>query len=282
MDKLKERSTSNTSHGPAPVSKFVLLCAHLWICTTTARDVNLNSDTSLLFAMDVRSRLDPPMVEGYFGNCIRPCIVKAKAVELMGEDGFIFAVTTIKNAISVFSNEPLKECIDWADLYMTLPSELLCVGGSPRFKIYEADFGWGRPSRVEPASMSREGVVILSDARESGARQGILPTSLCGKCPKREGSIFKQITLENRAVCNAPMPLFLLLGVGLWDFKSFGSIAICVKCCELSLASATFLRLCLSHCALVHSSILAFLVEANDNATKSCMSVPPPVSSYPT
>ncbi|PQQ10726.1 phenolic glucoside malonyltransferase 1-like isoform X1 [Prunus yedoensis var. nudiflora] len=40
------------------------------------------------------------------------------------------------------------------------------VAGSPRFGIYDTDFGWGRPSKVEVVSIEETGAMSLAESRD--------------------------------------------------------------------------------------------------------------------
>lgn len=57
----------------------------------------------------------------------------------------------------------MRDCEKWAELFETLkPYETVCnIAGSPRFRVYETDFGLGEPDRVELVSMNRDGEVVL-------------------------------------------------------------------------------------------------------------------------
>ncbi|GMN36566.1 hypothetical protein TIFTF001_042463 [Ficus carica] len=40
------------------------------------------------------------------------------------------------------------------------------VAGSPRFGVYEVDFGWGKPEKVEIVSVERTGAMALVESRD--------------------------------------------------------------------------------------------------------------------
>nr|CAB3477966.1 unnamed protein product [Digitaria exilis] len=42
---------------------------------------------------------------------------------------------------------------------------LLSVAGSPRFRVYEMDFGFGRPAKVDIVSVARTGAVAVAESR---------------------------------------------------------------------------------------------------------------------
>lgn len=43
--------------------------------------------------------------------------------------------------------------------------------GSPRFKAYLTDFGWGKPGRVELASMNHDGEAVMVSGKDEGTVQ---------------------------------------------------------------------------------------------------------------
>ena len=62
------------------------------------------------------------------------------------------------------------------------PGRVLQVGASNRFAAYEADFGWGRPARVELASVFvREFVAVV------GAPDGAVQVSVALDRDRRDG-----------------------------------------------------------------------------------------------
>lgn len=44
----------------------------------------------------------------------------------------------------------------------------LTVAGSPRFRVYDTDFGFGRPAKVDVVSVARTGAMSVAEARSGG------------------------------------------------------------------------------------------------------------------
>jgi hypothetical protein len=44
----------------------------------------------------------------------------------------------------------------------------LTVAGSPRFRVYDTDFGFGRPVKVDVVSVVRTGAISVAEARGGG------------------------------------------------------------------------------------------------------------------
>eukprot|EP00262_Sarcandra_glabra_P000514 TRINITY_DN1059_c0_g3_i1.p1 TRINITY_DN1059_c0_g3~~TRINITY_DN1059_c0_g3_i1.p1 ORF type:complete len:459 (-),score=20.88 TRINITY_DN1059_c0_g3_i1:250-1626(-) len=169
---LKERSMAHNNQN-SRISTFVVVGAHIWICNMRAKGLKDNETTCFFFLMDCRSYLDPPVDEGYFGNCVRPCIVMSNGRDLLEQNGIMHATTEIRKVIHEASEEPLKNCKDWAKHLYEIPlSRMVNVVSSPRFPVYDVtDFGWGRPSRVELASSNQDGMMVLTGAKDEGGVQ---------------------------------------------------------------------------------------------------------------
>ena len=43
---------------------------------------------------------------------------------------------------------------------------IFSTAGSPRFDVYDVDFGWGRPKKVETPSIDKTGAFCLSERRD--------------------------------------------------------------------------------------------------------------------
>ncbi|KAK9117685.1 hypothetical protein Sjap_016632 [Stephania japonica] len=51
-------------------------------------------------------------------------------------------------------------------------AKVLSVAGLPKFKVYETDFGWGRPKKVEVVSIEDSGAISLSESRDDDINGG--------------------------------------------------------------------------------------------------------------
>ncbi|CAA7401914.1 unnamed protein product [Spirodela intermedia] len=156
---LKNRGTA--THRP---SAFAALAAHIWLSVVRAKGIPSDDlICPLLFPVDCRRRLDPLVEDGYFGNCVKPCVAVAKASELLadGDEAFKAACAAVRRAFQEGTREPLSD-LEHSTIKFPptgFPIERLAnVSGSPRFRMYDADFGWGgRPRRVELLSMNGNG-----------------------------------------------------------------------------------------------------------------------------
>ncbi|CAL4996986.1 unnamed protein product [Urochloa decumbens] len=168
-----EHTTSSTTKMTKPVSTFVALAALGWTAFVRAKSLAAGDDTYLVFLADLRTRIDPPVADGYLGNCIKGCLASADAGDLAGERGLLAACRAVQAAVAEMEAAPLGGTEQWIQRMMTLPFQRLCnVAASPRFRVYEAsDFGFGRPARVELVSMNHDGEMVLVGGRGDGEVQ---------------------------------------------------------------------------------------------------------------
>ncbi|KAJ4778202.1 HXXXD-type acyl-transferase family protein [Rhynchospora pubera] len=153
-------------------SSFTVACAYAWICLLKCRGENPTKETAhLLFSVDCRARLTPPVPVQYFGNCLRPCFVEATVKDLLSENGVVSGAIEIGKSIKGLENGVLDGAELWLKKILSiLPNQPMSIGGSPRFRVYDVDFGFGKPNKVEMLSIAKTpGTVSLS---ESGAEEG--------------------------------------------------------------------------------------------------------------
>ncbi|XP_041991693.1 phenolic glucoside malonyltransferase 1-like [Salvia splendens] len=154
------------------ITAFTMTCALVWACLVRAEAGSVPDDEPeyFCFAADCRGRLDPPLPSTYFGNCL--ALVKAQSRHglLKGKEGFLVAAESIGVAIqNTVYNE--KGILDGAEEWPTefrnmIGKRLFGVAGSPRFDLYDTDYGWGRPRKVESASIDTDTSMALGKSRD--------------------------------------------------------------------------------------------------------------------
>ncbi|KAI5340781.1 hypothetical protein L3X38_020055 [Prunus dulcis] len=153
------------------LSTFSLTCAYALVCLAKTEEIE-GDKIVMIFSVDCRSRLDPPLPSNYFGNCLAGRAVVAERKGLLGEDGLVLAVNAITEVIKGLDKGLLNGAENWiSTLYRDMQStdvRVLTIVGSNRFQLYDTDFGWGRPKRTEVASIDKSGPISLSDSKNGG------------------------------------------------------------------------------------------------------------------
>ncbi|CAI0415409.1 unnamed protein product [Linum tenue] len=161
-----------------PASAFAVTSALIW--TNLMKSLDLveekagedggggeKIDSNVIVA-DFRGRLDPPLPATYFGNCVGVKIVSVKRRQLLGDDGFVVAAKAITAGVQGLGEEALEDAEKWITGFGEAFKfgKVVTVAGSPRMRVYESDFGWGRPRKVEPVQIDTSDTVYISDARD--------------------------------------------------------------------------------------------------------------------
>ena len=184
VDIVEEESNANSgvSSKPTKLSTFVLTCAYATVCIAKAwHGVEKEKNKFCFgFTVDCRSRLQTPIPENYFGNCVWGHLADAKPSEFIEEEGFVIIAKSIHNKIKEMLDEGVFHGADiTARRFITLAKEgfeTFGIVGSNRFGVYGNDFGWGKPSKVEIVSIDRAVTIGLAENRDNkgGAEVGVV------------------------------------------------------------------------------------------------------------
>eukprot|EP00252_Welwitschia_mirabilis_P003390 TRINITY_DN1346_c0_g1_i1.p1 TRINITY_DN1346_c0_g1~~TRINITY_DN1346_c0_g1_i1.p1 ORF type:complete len:477 (+),score=12.43 TRINITY_DN1346_c0_g1_i1:465-1895(+) len=165
---------------PPGTSTFVALAAHFWRSVVRTHEASCDSEVLLLLLVDLRHRMQTAFPRTYFGNCVSFGVVVTTAGDLLEkEDDMSFAVELVKEAVEMSVEEEfLVQFNRWLarpekmDKFMSAESPFqscVCrvnVVSSPRFEVYETDFGWERPERVQACDYDNLGCMILFCGRD--------------------------------------------------------------------------------------------------------------------
>lgn len=160
---------------PPRCSSMLATYAFIWSCYCRSRSGSGSKTTSyFLFSVDHRARLMKSAVPAtYFGNCLCPAIATAPEEEVAaaGIAGLLAACAAVAAALEEEVREGAQDtwhaCVDRVKQAVASGS-LLSVAGSPRFRVYDVDFGLGRPAKVEMVSAAKSGAMPISEARVGG------------------------------------------------------------------------------------------------------------------
>ncbi|XP_071701123.1 malonyl-coenzyme A:anthocyanin 3-O-glucoside-6''-O-malonyltransferase-like [Rutidosis leptorrhynchoides] len=155
------------------ISSFVLGCGFVWSCVAKSR-VQVEGKKGeyeidrYMCVADFRRRLDPPLPQTYFGNCVGPCFASTSSAVLIGKDGFVTAVELIQKGINetVKNNDVFKDAETWMERAM-LPVPTIGVAGTPKLNVYEVDFGWGKPEKYETISLDYSYSISVNAGKDS-------------------------------------------------------------------------------------------------------------------
>lgn len=113
----------------------------------------------------------------------------------------------------------LRGAENWIPKYASMAQRwIVIVAGSPRFRLYETDFGWGRPRKTEVVSIDRTEGLYIGDCKDEEG--GVVEFGLA--MPKRELLVFASFFLGGSEItCFLIERLLLFMKLLFLDFVLF-------------------------------------------------------------
>ncbi|KAK2991999.1 hypothetical protein RJ640_014860 [Escallonia rubra] len=152
-------------------SSFEAVVGHIWRARTRAVFEDQEEMSTVFFAVDIRSKVSPPLQNDFAGNAVITAFATAKVNDLV-EKPLSFSVEKVKEGRERVTEDYVRSVIDWLEVYKGIPAT--CKGNfyvSAWWKLPfgELDFGFGKPVHGGPiVSGNDEFVLLLSDGIGGG------------------------------------------------------------------------------------------------------------------
>ncbi|PNX97681.1 omega-hydroxypalmitate O-feruloyl transferase-like protein [Trifolium pratense] len=157
INNLKEKAKGNNT---TCVTRFNVITAHLWRCKALCGQYDPNRSSTILYAVDIRSRLNPPLSKAYVGNAVLTAYATMKCKEL--EEGeFSKLVESVWEGSRRMSDEYVRSIIDWGELYYGFPNGEILVSSWWRLGFEEVEYPWGKAKYCCPVVYQRKDIVLL-------------------------------------------------------------------------------------------------------------------------
>jgi len=152
-----EESNSTVSSKPPNLSSFVVICAYVAVCIAKAvHGVEREKDKfAFLLAADWRFRSEPRIPDNYFGNCVWNNLVDSDPLDFIKEEGVVLVAKRIHRKVKMLGEEAVLEGFSQLVDLMKQGAQIIGVSMSNRFGVYDTNFGFGKPSKVEITSLDR-------------------------------------------------------------------------------------------------------------------------------
>ena len=150
---------------------FEALTGLVWRARTRALGMEPGQETKLLIVVDGRTRLEPSLPKGFFGNGILLTYSICPA-GLLVEKPLSFAVDLVRKAIRMIDNAYIRSTIDFfeATRARTSLEHTLLLSSWSKLAFHSIDFGWGEPLRFGLVPLpGKEFSIFVSEGKGSEA-----------------------------------------------------------------------------------------------------------------
>ncbi|XVE69366.1 hypothetical protein DITRI_Ditri09bG0146400 [Diplodiscus trichospermus] len=161
-----------TAINTVEISSFQSLCALLWRAVTRARKLPSSKTTTFRMAVNCRHRLNAKVDPLYFGNAIQSIPTYASAGDVVSRE-LRWCAEQLNESVKAHNDETVRRLIhNWEKDPRCFPlgnfdGASMTMGSSPRFPMYDNDFGWGRPLAVRSGGANKfDGKISAFPGRE--------------------------------------------------------------------------------------------------------------------
>ncbi|KAK1567864.1 hypothetical protein Q3G72_017582 [Acer saccharum] len=158
------------------ISSFAVTCAFTWVNLMKLHEqINGSPDDDddvvyhFLAPVDCRERVLSDIPATYFGNCLTSIVVPVKRRKLMGESGIVFAAKAIGRKTNEAGKlRAMKGFVENAlpNMKEVFNQAVVTVASSPKFQVYNTDFGWGRPKKFDLVHIGAYTCFSLAESRD--------------------------------------------------------------------------------------------------------------------
>ncbi|KAK1567698.1 hypothetical protein Q3G72_015356 [Acer saccharum] len=171
---VKTTQSKNELDQQIHISSFAVTCAFTWVNLMKLHEqINGKLDDDVVYhflaSVDCRERFLSQIPANFFGNCLAYILVPAKRSELMGENGIVFAARAIGRKINELGKLGVLKGLENGisngnEVFKRSP--VVTVASSPKFQVYNTDFGWGRPRKFDVVHIDAYRCFSLAESRD--------------------------------------------------------------------------------------------------------------------
>ncbi|CAN1172351.1 Acyltransferase GLAUCE [Linum perenne] len=148
---------------------FQVVSARLWKARTIALRMTDDAISTLLFPVDARRIVHPPLPAGFAGNAVVPGFARLSVKELK-EASDSFLVRKVQEGLERLNDEYVRSSIDWLELHRGTPTweNSFSVAQWFRLALDEETYSWGTARCAVPIGAKPGLVVLLSGPKDKG------------------------------------------------------------------------------------------------------------------
>ncbi|KAF9587276.1 hypothetical protein IFM89_039523 [Coptis chinensis] len=146
INNLKRKASEVGGDNIAHTSGFSAVTAHIWQCVAQAKNPenDLEKSSTILYAVNIRSRVRPRLPSSYAGNAIVSAYATTTCSE-MKKRPFSHLVQMVSEGDTRITDEYVKSILDWSELHKGFPYGDAIISSWWNMGLNEIDYPWGRP-----------------------------------------------------------------------------------------------------------------------------------------
>ncbi|KAI5069431.1 hypothetical protein GOP47_0015732 [Adiantum capillus-veneris] len=162
LRKIKEKAME----GADPCSTFEAMVSHVWQARVKATEQEGDGEqpVMVLFAVDIRKHVKPPLPNNFCGNGVITAYAQAIAREVRIQP-LSFCVRKVKEGIKRVTSDYIKSAIDWLEVHKGIPSMgihgTFYLSAWWKLPFHKVDSGWGEPIYAGPIMTGVVDMVLL-------------------------------------------------------------------------------------------------------------------------
>lgn len=172
-------------------SSFQVVAAKIWKARSIAMKMEDETNSTMLFPVDVRRIVIPPAPSGFAGNALVPGFARAKVKELKDREE-CYLVRKVQEGIERLDDEYVRSGIDWLEIHRGLPcrENSFSVVAWFRLGIEEDVFSWGKVKCITPILTNPSLVILLPGPPGEGGLH------VCLQLPEDQMNEFCRLLME--------------------------------------------------------------------------------------
>lgn len=162
---LKEKAKATVDNENSRyITGFNVVSALIWRCKALSYDhakgKTPERESRMLYAVDIRPRLNPPLPASYVGNAVLSAYANAKCEELK-EKPFSRLVEMVSEGAKRISDEYARSAIDWGETYKGFPHGEFLVSSWWKLGFSKVEYPWGKPKYSCPVVYHKKDIILL-------------------------------------------------------------------------------------------------------------------------
>ncbi|KAL9249590.1 Acyltransferase GLAUCE-like protein [Drosera capensis] len=159
---LKAKASSGSSSRNGRITSFNVVSAHIWRCKALCCDLgnNLERDSTLLYPVNFRQRLNPPLPVGYTGNAVLSAYARAKCRDI-AEAPLSRLVDMVAEGAARMTDQYVRSAIDYGETNKMFPIGDFMISSWWKLGFNEVEYPWGKPIYRCPLISKRKDIILL-------------------------------------------------------------------------------------------------------------------------